>query len=97
MRRDELIEGILAEADAIRALGATALYIFGSRARDEARDDSDLDAYVDVAPERFGLVELVRLEDLLKSALQIEVQLSTRDALHPRLRARIEREAVRVL
>lgn len=61
------------------------------------REDSDLDAYVDVAPERFGLVELVRLEDLLKSALRLEVQLSTRDALHPRLRAPIEREAVQVL
>jgi hypothetical protein len=31
MRRDDVISGIRKHADAIRAEGATALYLFGSR------------------------------------------------------------------
>jgi hypothetical protein len=36
-------------ADAIRAMGATSLYVFGSTARAAARPDSDLDLFIDYA------------------------------------------------
>ena len=97
MNRDDIITRIRARADTIRAMGATALYIYGSRARGDEQPDSDLDVFVDFDPEAFGFVELVELEDMLSRELELRVQLGTHDALHPLMRASIERDALRVL
>jgi uncharacterized protein len=97
MGREDIIERIRARAEAVRALGATALYIYGSRARGEEQPDSDLDVFVDYDPAKFSFVELVELEDMLARELGLKVQLGTHDALHPLIKSKIEREAVRVL
>ena len=96
--RDEVIAVLRAEAAAIRKLGATALYLFGSAARDEIGPDSDVDVFIDFDPEGpFSFVELIGLQDLLKEKLQRDVDLTTRGGLHPRLKARIERSSIKVL
>jgi predicted nucleotidyltransferase len=87
MGRTEIVERIRARAEAVKALGATALYIYGSRARGDERPDGDLDVFVDFDPEKFGLVELVELEDMLARELGLNVQLATRDALHPLIKS----------
>lgn len=96
MGREDIIERIRARAEAVKALGATALYIYGSRVRGEERPDSDLDVFVDFDPAKFTFVELVELEDMLSRELGLKVQLGTHDALHPLMKPGIEREAVRV-
>jgi len=81
---------------AIRALGATSLYLFGSTARDEARPDSDIDVFIEYDPGRLTLFELAGIQNLIEEKLGIPADVTTRNSLHPMLRRRIEQSAVRV-
>src|SRR5215211_2890331 len=47
MTRTDAISQLLRHADAIKAMGATSLYLFGSTARNEAAPDSDLDLFLE--------------------------------------------------
>jgi hypothetical protein len=97
MKTSETLEVLKSDAEAIRRFGATALYLYGSAARDELRPDSDVDLFVDYDREgSFSLIELIKLEEHLAGLLRREVDLTTRDGLHPLLRADIERSSVRV-
>src|SRR5580704_16119171 len=97
MDKREAIAGLKRHAEAIKALGATSLYLFGSVARDQARTRSDLDLFIDYDPDgKFSLLELVGIKLVLEEKLGIPVDVTTRDSLHPMLRADIEQSAVRV-
>ena len=98
MNRDDAIARIKNAEPAIRALGAQAVYLFGSTARNEATPTSDVDIFIDKDPKKpFGLTEFFDLEETLEAALGTRVDFTTRDALHPILKADIEGSAIRVL
>jgi predicted nucleotidyltransferase len=97
MRRDQVISKLRAVEPAIRALGANALYLYGSYARDGARSDSDVDVFIDKDPNRqFGFDEFMTIYFKLKEALGTDVGYTTRDGLVKFYRPDIEREAIRV-
>jgi uncharacterized protein len=97
MSRADIVAALRAEASDIRGFGATALYLFGSAARNEATERSDVDLFVDYDPDRFSFVELIRLRDKLSAILGRPADLTTREGLHPMLRHTIEAEAIKVL
>jgi predicted nucleotidyltransferase len=76
--------------------GAKRIEIFGSYARGEAREGSDLDVIVDFE-ERKSLLDLVGIEQELEDALGMKVDLLTRKSISPYLIERIEKEAEVVL
>ena len=99
MRRDEAIAKLRATEPALRAHGVTALYLFGSHARDDAASDSDIDVFVDPASgEYFGFLPFMQAYETIREAIghDMEVGFSTREGLDHYIRANIEREAVRV-
>ncbi|CAN7202208.1 nucleotidyltransferase family protein [Neorhizobium galegae] len=97
MKRSEAIEKLKQQADAIRALGATSLYLFGSVARDEAGPTSDLDLFIDYdIGRKFSLVDLTGIKLFLEDELSTEVDVTTRNSLHPRLKDKIEHSAIRI-
>ena len=96
MDRDTVINRLRAhEADLHRG-GVAQLYLFGSVVRQQATPDSDVDLFFDTDNPRFSLIELVDVQDQVTAILGVETDVMTRASLHPRLRPRIEAEALRI-
>jgi uncharacterized protein len=72
-----------------------SLVMFGSVARGEATESSDVDMLVEF-DRPTGYFGLVRLQNFLKELLGREVDLGTPGSLRPEMKQRIEREAIRV-
>src|SRR5208282_2820491 len=95
MERVTIIEKIKAKEAVLRKDGATHLYLFGSRARGDNRPDSDLDVYVDYNPEaKFSIFDLVGIKLLLEDELNLDVHITTRSSLHPKLKNEIEAQSI---
>lgn len=97
MRRTEAVTQLKLATDAIAGMGATALYLYGSASRNEARSDSDLDIYVDYDPaSKFNALDLVGIKLMLEEKLGVPIDLTKADGLHPRLKPEIIKNAIRI-
>ena len=94
MKRDDAISRLRAHEADLKRLGVEHLYLFGSTARGEARDDSDVDLFFDYERGKFGLFELMDVQAYAARLLGRKTDIMTRNSLHPRLRTRIEETAV---
>jgi predicted nucleotidyltransferase len=98
MRRDEAIARLRKAEPALKGLGVAALYLFGSHARNEAGEDSDVDVFVDPAPAGLGFLEFMDAHEIIQDALGrgVEIGYSTRAGISPYIRPEVEREAIRI-
>ncbi|HEY4321368.1 MAG TPA: nucleotidyltransferase family protein [Gemmatimonadales bacterium] len=77
----------------MRRHGVVHAGLFGSMARGDAHEDSDVDFLVEFERGR-SLLDLAGLRTDLRETLGREVDVATPASLHPRLRERILRELV---
>jgi len=78
----------------LRGLGVAHVSIFGSFARGEARDNSDIDVLVEF--ERpVGLFRIVEAQEYLRELLGRSVDIATPGALREEIRPAILQEAIR--
>jgi uncharacterized protein len=96
MKRDEAISRLRERAPDLKRLGVEHLYMFGSMARDEARDDSDIDLFFDYQKGKLGLFDLMDVREIAAQILGRPTDIVTRDSLHQTLRQRIEAAALQV-
>src|SRR5262249_37265056 len=97
MHREEVIAKLRAAEPDIRALGAGALFLYGSYARDEAGPGSDVDIFIDKDPSRtFGFHQFIEVYFKLQKGLGLPIGYKTRGGLGDLYLPDIEREAVRV-
>jgi uncharacterized protein len=73
--------------------GAGNLRVFGSVARGESDDRSDIDILVDMQPDK-SLLDLAGLLIELRKALGVKVDVFTESSLKPRIRERALKESV---
>lgn len=96
MNRDAAIAKLKEHEAELKQLGVEHLYLFGSTARGEAREDSDVDLFFDHPLGSLGLFELMDVKDAAARILGRKTDIMTRRSLHPVLRARIEASALQV-
>ncbi len=95
-RREEVLERLSSERDRIRRLGVTKLGLFGSFARNEATEKSDVDFLVEFEPGGKSFRRFMATVFLLEELLGREVELVTPEGLSPYLRDEIFRSVVDV-
>lgn len=80
----------------LKRYGVVNASVFGSFVRGEQKPDSDIDFLVEFEPGR-SLLDLSGLRLDLMDILGRDVDVATRNSLHPRLRDKILQEQVRIL
>jgi hypothetical protein len=96
MQRDEAITKLREHEAELRQLGVLHLYLFGSTARGEAGEDSDVDLFFDYERGKLGLFELMDVKEQTSRILGRKADIMTRDSLHKVLRSGIEAAALQV-
>ncbi len=99
MKSDEIISKLRAHESELRAAGVTRPVLFGSGARGEQREDSDIDVVVKLSDKarREGFAYFGRLETLnrrLREILQRPVDIVAEPIRKERLRRGIERDRI---
>lgn len=96
MGRDEAIARLKSAEDELKKVGVQHVYLFGSTARDEAGQESDVDLFFDHDPGAIGLYELMDVKALTADILGQPTDMIPRGGLHRMLRAEIETSAVQI-
>ena len=96
MKRSDAIAKLKQHEAELKRLGVEHLYLFGSTARGEAREDSDVDLFFDHPEGSLGLFALMDVKEAAARILGRKTDIMTRRSLHPVLRTQIEASALRV-
>ncbi len=96
MERSEAIARLKQHETELKRLGVERLYLFGSTARGEAREDSDVDLLFDHPEGSLGLFALIDVKEAAARIVGRKTDIMTRRSLHPVLREGIEASALQI-
>lgn len=91
----EIRDSLKNKSAELEKLKVKELYVFGSVARNQATELSDVDILVEFSSQ-VGMYDFFNLKYLLEEIFSSEVDLATKEALHPGMKDQIMREAIRV-
>ena len=69
MQRDDALRLLREHGGQLRSLGVARLFLYGSVARNKAREDSDVDLLVEPLSQKFSIFDLVRVRDQCQKIL----------------------------
>jgi predicted nucleotidyltransferase len=96
MKRNDVLRILQKERqELVDHYNISTLSVFGSVARDDARQDSDVDILVEFS-RPVGLFQFIELKQRLEILLGSRVDLGTPRSLKPRIKEQVLREAIRV-
>jgi uncharacterized protein len=97
MRRENIISKINEIRPVLEAEGVRHVAFFGSRARGDFHEDSDVDILLDVDPtSKFSILALVRVERIAGKAIGISANAFMRRSLESEFMATIKPDLIEV-
>jgi uncharacterized protein len=90
--REEVLKILEANREAIRSFGVQSLGLFGSCARGQETETSDLDFVVKLEKNSFD--SYMDLKDFLERLFGCQIDLVLADSIKPRIRTKILEEAI---
>ena len=95
MNREDIITLLRENEAALRARGVTHAALFGSRARGDARPDSDTDIMIEIDPEApVTIYDYVAIKDFIASLFVGPVDVVDREGLKPYVRPAVTTDAI---
>jgi uncharacterized protein len=95
MDKRQVISKLREHGDELTAAGIVHLRVFGSVARAEANDSSDVDLIAEFDNKKeLTLLDMVGLENRLSELLQVKVDLTPAETMKQRVRTTADKEAV---
>jgi predicted nucleotidyltransferase len=94
IRKTQVLKLIADHREELERFDVQALYLFGSVARDEATESSDVDIEVEFASTP-NFDRYIDLKFYLEDLLQTSVDLLTKSSIRPEIAPYIEKEAIR--
>ncbi len=79
--KSELIKRIITNSYRLRQYGVLKIGVFGSFVRDQAKVNSDVDFFVDIAPDYKTLKNFIALADMLEEITGRKIELVTPQSL----------------
>lgn len=70
--------------------------VFGSFARGEQKNNSDIDLLIEFKPGAGGLLEMVRLKRALEKATAVEIDLGTFNSLNKLIRSAVKKDLIQI-
>jgi uncharacterized protein len=93
--RDTVIQTLQAREDELRKLGVRHIALFGSVARGDSNDASDIDILLDLQPDApIGVFEYVGLTQFIADLFPVRVDVANHAKLKLHVRPHAEREAI---
>lgn len=96
MDRETVIRTLRAHEAELRAEGISHVYLFGSVARGEEDEKSDVDLFYDYESDRFGFLQFMKIRDLAPEIIGGPVDVMPRNGIHPLIRDEVIAEAIQV-
>lgn len=97
LTKEEIHKQISSLEKPLRDRGVRSIFLFGSAVRDKNTSASDIDVFIDTDPEAsFSLLDLVDVKYFLEDNLRCEVDIVTREGLHPHIKESVICESEQV-
>jgi predicted nucleotidyltransferase len=95
--KNEIVAFLKAHKDEMaQRFGVVSVGLFGSYARGDARDDSDIDIAIELRPEKKSLSNFLGVRRYLEQEFGKKVDLGIESTLKPLARAVVDREIIHV-